>query len=635
MPEPNIEIKEMPQADEKKIGLRKEQQITWLLFAGVSVIVTGLVFLITSEHLYLLAQNVLKNPAILFFNILPVFLFISIAYFLSGRTTFSITLTGAVFLIFAMVDKVKITMRQEPLLPADLTLAKEALTIVKTFPAMQLLLIALLLIILMLALFFSFRFSKNQRPTWKTRILGCVTFFVIAFGSNTYWYTDKELYGSYPVIDNPYFEVNQFNSKGLIYSFCHQFNITRIAPPEGYKKSTFDQIEAESTFVATKDSPHIVMIMGEAFSDLSNNPNLDFSSYRDPLKIFKEMAESENALSGKIVVPNFGGGTSNTEYDVLTACPTRYLNNPLPSYNFIHQPFDALPQRLAQAGYETLAIHPGYKWFYNRQNVYPNLGFESTYFLEDSFDLSTQGVGGYINEKATMDKILETLDTHIESSDSPLFSFTVTIQNHGPYENRFGTQAQNFDTDIPLTDTEKDLLTQYFKGITDADQELGRLRDYAQGSSQPIVIVYFGDHLPGFSNGMDFFSLLNYPIDANGTLEERLALYETPFLIWQNDAAKEQGAFSQTIKGANLPDSGIINASHLGALLTQLLEMDGLSPLYDYVNEVREILPVSTNSIFMDSNGNFTDTPIDEQKEKISKLANWQYYKLFDQTIQK
>jgi phosphoglycerol transferase MdoB-like AlkP superfamily enzyme len=544
-------------------------------------------------------------------------------------------LTTSFFILFAFVDKVKTTLRQEPLLPSDFTLAKEALTIVKTFPPAQLFPVVLLLVALLAAVIISFCFSINKKPSRKTQLIGCLVILLFGCGANALLYSNTELYSQYPVIDNPYFEVNQYSSKGLIYSFCHQFNITRVTPPEGYDKGTFDQLEKEQNLVSANNKPHIIMIMGEAFSDLSNNQNLDFSNYRDPLQNFKEMASSENAVSGKIVVPGYGGGTSNTEYDVLTACSTRYLNNPLPSYNFIHQPFDALPRRLAQIGYETQAIHPGYQWFYNRQNVYPYLGFDTCYFLEDSFDLATQGVGGYVNETATMDKILETLDAHIKTEETPLFSFTVTIQNHGPFDNHYGSLPQSFDTDISLTEAQKDLLTQYFKGVTDADTQLGRLRDYAEASNEPIVVVYFGDHLPGFSNGMDFFPLLDYPIGPNGTLEERLALYETPFLIWQNDAAKEQCAFMDNAKNISLPASRIINAQYLGALLTQLLGMEGVSPLFDYANEARELLPASTNTIFVDANGNYSESATQEQKDIVSKMRAWQYYKLFDQSLPK
>ncbi len=72
-----------------------------------------------------------------------------------------------------------------------------------------------------------------------------------------------------------------------------------------------------------------------------------------------------------------------------------------------------------------------------------------------------------------MDKIIETLDTHIKETDTPLFSFTVTIQNHGPYEKKYGTLEQNFSSDIELNETQTDLLTQYFQGIGDADEQIG------------------------------------------------------------------------------------------------------------------------------------------------------------------
>lgn len=603
-----------------------------LSFIVSALIITALVFCITSQDYGNLAVHLLKNPTLIFLNVLPVLLGILLFYFLFGRGLFAICLSGELFIFFAIANKVKITMRQEPLLPADLSLAKEALTIAKTFPLVQVILIVLLFATLFLLPIFAFRLSKNKRPQWKMRVVGLALTLLATFGVNNLWYTSETRYNGYDVLGNSYFQVNQYNSKGMIYSFFHQFNITRVTPPEGYQKSTFASLEdTPITVDSTKEQPHIIMIMGEAFSDLSENAHLDFTGYRDPLTNFKEMSNNENAIAGKIVVANFGGGTSNTEYDVLTACPTRYLNNPLPSYNFVRQQFDALPRRLTHLGYETLAIHPGYQWFYNRQNVYPDLGFQTTYFLEDAFDLATQANGGYISEAATVDKILETFDAHISTKDTPLFSFTVTIQNHGPYENRYGKQPQNFTSDIPLSQSESELLTQYFKGVTDADEELGRIRDYAKESTEPIVIVYFGDHLPGFSNGMDFFSLLDYPIDANGTAEEQLGLYETPYLIWQNDAAKELSAINETKVSASLPQNNKINAHYLGALMTELLGMEGLSPLYDFSNELRKESPVSTTTIFTDFNGNIIESPKKEQSDKINQLTQWQYYKLFDQ----
>ena len=599
-----------------------------------SVVITGIVYLITSQRILHLGWNILHHPTMLLLNILPVLLVTLLVYFISGRLLFSVSLSGEFFILFALVARVKAAMRQEPLLPADLSLAKEAMTIVKTFPLPAIVLAVAVVAVFLVILVVTFIRSKGNRPAWKFRIIGICAVLVCGFGSNQLLYANSGLYDGYPVIDNPYFQINQYNSKGLVYSFLHQFNIMQMEPPEGYNVETYEAIEKAPEVAAKEKRPHIVMIMGEAFADLSENPHINFDGYRDPMKNLKAMmAEKDHAVSGHISVTNFGGGTANTEYDVLSSCATRYLDNPLPSYSFVRHDFDALPHRLKEIGYDTLSIHPGYEWFYNRQNVYPYLGFEECYFLEDSFNLEEQGKGGYVNEVATMDKIIGTLDEHIKEKDSPLFSFTVTIQNHGPYDKKYGPMEPNFNTDVTLSDSETDLLTQYFQGIGDGDEQLGRLKEYAENSEEPIVLVFFGDHLPGFSNGMDFFDLLDYPIDANGSLEERLAVYETPFIIWQNDSAKAISDITENAKEAALPENGIISSHFLGALLTELLDMQGLSPLYDYANALRKEMPVCANSIYMDAQGNYTDTLPEEYKEQINTLKGWQYYKLFDEKV--
>lgn len=598
-----------------------------------SIFLTGIVYLVTTDQILRVGWRILQAPTMLLLNILPILLLILLLFFLTRKLFFSVSCIGVVFLFFAIVDRVKVIMRQEPLLPTDLTLVKETLAILKTFPAYQLVLIGLMLLAFAVLLVLSFKKSKKTALPLVARIIGLVLVIACAFGANRFWYADKGLYDGYPTVDNPYFQVNQYNTKGMIYSFLHQYNITKMTVPEGYDANDFAELEqTQWNAPEEKEYPHIIMIMGEAFSDLSENPHLDFTGYRDPLQNFKAISNSENAYSGHIVVPNFGGGTSNTEYDVLTGCSTRYLDNPLPSYNFIHGNFDGMPRQLQKVGYETLSIHPGYAWFYNRQNVYPDLGFQNCYFLEDSFDLETQGYGGYINEGATMDKIIDTLDTHIKEKDSPLFSFTVTIQNHGPYEKHYGTLAPNFSTDVPLDENQTDLLTQYFAGIIDADEQIGRLQAYAENSDEPIVLVYFGDHLPGFSNGMEFFDLLDYPIDANGTPEEQLAVYETPYFIWQNDSAENLcGNINNMVAELELPTNGLMSSQFLGTTVLEMFVSGYESPLHSLNDKLRRELPVCAKNIYVDAEGNYTELISEKQQKMVQTLKNWQYYKLFDE----
>ena len=147
------------------------------------------------------------------------------------------------------------------------------------------------------------------------------------------------------------------------------------------------------------------------------------------------------------------------------------------------------------------------------------------------------------------------------------------------------------------------MLYNYFYGMADVDREFGRLVDYIEASDEPIVLVYFGDHLPGFSNGMDFFDILDYDININGTLEQRLKVYETPYVIWQNESAKKISHIDENIKKVQLPPNKVISSNYLGSLLLELMNMDGLSPLYEFSNELRKELPVIANQTFMDGNG--------------------------------
>ena len=62
--------------------------------------------------------------------------------------------------------------------------------------------------------------------------------------------------------------------------------------------------------------PNIIMVMSEAFSDVSNSDFLSFDGFDDPLEFYNDFISRDDVVSGHIVVPNFGGGTSDTEFDV-------------------------------------------------------------------------------------------------------------------------------------------------------------------------------------------------------------------------------------------------------------------------------------------------------------------------------
>ena len=602
----------------------------------VSLVTTGLMFYLSPGSLKVFMEFVIDSPSLFILNYLPILLLMLMLYFISGNCSFASGIPFMIFTAEAFTNRTKSTLRQDPLVPSDLSVITEVKSILQNYDKIYMILAiaAVLITLAIIALAFLF-FKKSDKLTVKKRILGaggCIACFVIMFSTA---YSNTELYNSYAVDGNIYFKVNQYISKGFLYSFIYDINNLKVEKPSSYNPEAFNAIDdtAESTELNDISKPNIVMIMSEAFSDISNSESINFDEYGDPLEFYNQFINRDDIISGHIVVPNFGGGTSDTEFDVLTGCSTKYIDSSQVSYNFIRKPIEAMPRLLKNIGYDTLAIHPGYGWFYNRTNVYKNMGFDDFIYLEEDFEPSTQNKGGYISDEVTTQSIIDNFENHVKNNDDPIFEFCVTIQNHGPYEEKYENLKTNFSTYIQLTDDEKAIYSGYFQGIYDADAQIETLVNYFESIDEPVVLIFFGDHLPGFSNGMSYFSQFRPDIDLNGNQWQQMKAYETPFFIWANDVALKTTNFSENAKNIKMPVNDIISSFYLGTTVMELLDMGNISPLFGFVNELRGSLPVASSNVYMYPDGTLSDT-IDESKAAdIQKYKEWIYYKLFDDEI--
>ena len=132
-----------------------------------SVFITGIVYLITTTQILRVGWRIVQAPMMLAWNILPVLLFILLLFFLTRKFFFSVSATAVVFFFFAVTDRIKVIMRQEPLVPTDLTLVKETVAILKTFPIHHLLLIGLMLVAFAALLVLSFLKSRKTEKNEK------------------------------------------------------------------------------------------------------------------------------------------------------------------------------------------------------------------------------------------------------------------------------------------------------------------------------------------------------------------------------------------------------------------------------------------------------------------------------------
>ena len=86
-----------------------------------------------------------------------------------------------------------------------------------------------------------------------------------------------------------------------------------------------------------------------------------------------------------------------------------------------------------EQGYYTYGSHPSYKWFYNRENINVNLGFQNYSYFENRYERLTDG--SIAMDNIFFDDLYDMYREHLKKQeDKWCFSFNVTYQNHGPYE---------------------------------------------------------------------------------------------------------------------------------------------------------------------------------------------------------
>lgn len=591
-----------------------------------SLILTCIAFIIQPNPITESLECINKNPIIILHNFFPIFLGGLFIFFLFGSISTSILSTSWIIILLSIINRFKILIRQEPFLPADLGLFKEGIMSFKIseYNIGLIFMIAIIGIILSILLILLIRSDKLNI---YVRISGVIITLLCTFILNQTVYSDKQIYSSLYVKGTDCFQVNHYNSKGFSYCFWYFINSNKIEKPEGYSIEKAEALIKEYKNIENnfnKGEINVILIMGEAFTDICNNKNFVFDENNYPLENFEKL--KLDGLNGYIITPNFGGGTANTEFDVLTGLCTKYINENASSFWYVRKPIDSLVSNLKENGYKAIAIHPGYSWFYNRQNVYEHLGFDE--FIHKAYFNQDEMKGNFISEKATIDKVIDTFEKHHVNSNNPLFIHCVTLQNHYPYKNKYYGTTQNFDTDKILTEEEINTISNYFKGLKDADLELKRLTDNLNLSNEPVILMYFGDHLPSFSGGVELYQKIGYPIDINGTIEERQNMSKVPFLIWQNNACKEILDLQTNVDDVDIFNGMVIDANYLGGIFLKLIGYKNLSPIFEYSYELCSDLLVKTCSNNFKTSIGYTEYQSEELGKELLNYKIMQYYLL-------
>lgn len=363
---------------------------------------------------------------------------------------------------------------------------------------------------------------------------------------------------------------------------------------------------------ATEESPNIVVVMNESFSDLTSYLE-GYETSTDPMPFVRSLMQQENVISGTCAVSSdMGTGTANSEFEFLTGNSMAYFKGNTPYVQFIDTETPSLASELAGRGYRTQAMHAYERAGYNRVKVYDRFGFQQYKGIED-FDVDIDVARGYPTDETNYRQLIK--DFEENRGGTPQFLFNITMQNHGGY------YASDYEWPVRVhevapVESYDDSVIAYESSVRMADDALRQLISYLETVDEPTVLLFFGDHEPRLSN--EFYS--SWFTDENGLdLETTAQLHKTPFFIWGNYDLNTDAA----AKGST------VSLNYLSTVLFQAAGIK-LSPYQEYLADLRMEHPVITARYFTDAFGSKIGSTPTAFTDSIREYQWLQYNCVFD-----
>ena len=400
---------------------------------------------------------------------------------------------------------------------------------------------------------------------------------------------------------------------GYVLNFVLSARDSFVSPPKGYHieeikelEENYKNVEQNPLGDRLKENPTIIVIMNESFADLSVIGDMETNA---PLTPFMDSL-IENTIKGYALASVFGAKTPNSEWEFMTGSSMAFL----PSGSVVYQQYisdtpASIVSTLKEEGYTCVAMHPYYETGWSRNLIYPNLGFDETYFLDD-FE-QEELIRKYVSDRELYKKIIERYENRGRNED--LFVMSISMQNHGGYT----TTYENFEENYYKTGRSYTDANQYFSLIRESDDALAELITYFSFVEDPVEIIFFGDHQPSLNK--KFYRLMNGKGLSGLTLEELEALYTVPFFIWTNYDTPEE----------------MVEITSLNFLSTMTLERAGidLPPYHQFMSDLMEVVPaINSRGYYSLEKQRYmhVEDALGEELLWISKYELLQYNSLFD-----
>lgn len=462
-----------------------------------------------------LLQFVFGSTHLFLYGVLIVFTMLS-ATLLFSKRNFWFMLFCALWVGLAVTDFILLSFRSMPLTASDIWLMASVRDIFEKYLShFQLLMIMLGISALLGGIFFLWLQSKKHG---KVSVFAVVNFLfqcLLLTGATL-------LLLRTGLIDKPEKFTNlpkAYHDNGFVYSFTTSLVTGGVQEPETYSPNEVEAImDVQEELPPTSETtPNVIFVQLESFYDPHYLAGLTFSE--NPVPNFQNL--KDRYPSGFLYVPAIGAGTANTEFEMLTGMNLGHFGvGEYPYMTIVNSlSMESLATALSGIGYSTHAIHNNNGTFYDRDIVYNNLGFQTFTSLEYMNHVE-YNPRGWAKDQVLIEEILKTL----ESTEGKDFVFSVSVQPHGKYPTEPLEGAPTIAVE-GMEDVEKQTGMEYYLGqLKECDQFVGDLVEAFRGYEEPVVLVFYGDHLPSFNIQQEALSA--------GTTQT------TEYVIWANFTVK-------------------------------------------------------------------------------------------------
>lgn len=379
-----------------------------------------------------------------------------------------------------------------------------------------------------------------------------------------------------------------------------EYQIRPVVSPEGFDPQEKLEVSAESQDAVSTEYPDIILILNETFCDLDDYTSLDAD--KDYLADFYSI---KNAVFGNAVTPSIGGGTNNSEFELLTSYSMFLLRAGAPfNYLDFKKADNSIVRYLENLGYDTTGMHCGGLTNYSRHTAYPEIGFNNVYLGSDMFTYGKNGNRDWLDS----DNYHDLIERYDENNEGPQFIYLLTYQNHGGYKTN-----DDADDIVHVTKDFGDVtseVNEYLSSLTLSAQAFRDLTDYFLKVERPVIICMVGDHAPSF--------ITKIPSESDRSEKETLIAQRTvPYVIWSNYDIDFSGC------------SEYVSMTDIVPILLEAADMP-LSPFYRQVLALQDKLPVRTSDgLYMDIEGNVGE--INEESPYYQEVLDyycWEYSSL-------